>query len=585
LSDSPRAPLQSSGSVAGVSPDAPPAAPPAAAPPVDDQDGAAPGDSPGAPRFRRRPLQIPLLFLSVFIIATCGLGYELIAGTVASYLLGDSVTQFSTAIGLYLFALGIGAYLSRFFDREEDLTARFIDIELAVALLGGFAASILMLTFAHAAWFRPVLYSVIVATGTLVGLEVPLLLRILRHRMEFKELVARVLTVDYVGSLAASLMFPLLLVPRLGLVRTSLLFGLLNAAVGLWSTFLLRQSLRRVVALRLRCIVVLLALLAGFAFADHITSLAEDGLYADDVILSRNSPYQRIVITRGKASFQLFLNGNLQFSSADEYRYHEALVHPAMAQASRSLGHVPRRALILGGGDGLAARELLRYEGIEEITMVDLDPVMTDLASKFPLLKEQNGGALSSPKLHLHNADAMQWLEEHARARDPRRWDVAIVDFPDPSSFAVGKLYTTHFYRLLRAALAPRAVAVVQSTSPLFARRSFWCIVRTLEAGGFRAHPYHAFVPSFGEWGYVLALPRPTGVSTEEAEPRLDPLPTVLPPGLRYVDASMLTALFVLSPDMQRPQSEPGEEGELLPNRLNNQILVSYYEREWKRWN
>ncbi len=590
MSESPRAPSDPSLSSAG--PDtAAAAAVPAEGRPValsaEDQSDAelGPPSPAGAARFRRRPLQIPLLFLSVFIIATCGLGYELIAGTVASYLLGDSVTQFSTAIGLYMFALGIGAYLSRFFDREEELTTRFIDIELAVALLGGFAAAILMLTFAHAAWFRPVLYSIIVATGTLVGLEVPLLLRILKNRMEFKELVARVLTVDYIGSLAASLLFPLLLVPRLGLVRTSLLFGLLNAAVGLWSTFLLRQSLRRVVALRLRCVVVLLALLAGFAFADHITSLAEDGLYADDVILSRNSPYQRIVITRGKASFQLFLNGNLQFSSADEYRYHEALVHPVMAQASRSLGHVPRRALILGGGDGLAARELLRYEAIDEITMVDLDPVMTDLASKFPLLKEQNGGSLTSPKLHLHNADAMQWLEAHARSRDPRRWDVAIVDFPDPSSFAVGKLYTTHFYHLLRAALMPAGAAVVQSTSPLFARRSFWCIVRTLEAGGFAAHPYHAFVPSFGEWGYVLALPQPTGISTGEAKPVFDPLPTVLPPGLRYVDAAVLPALFVLSPDMQRPLSEPGEEQELLPNRLNNQILVAYYEREWKRWN
>lgn len=538
---------------------------------------------------------MPLLFLSVFIIATCGLGYELIAGTVASYLLGDSVTQFSTAIGLYLFALGIGAYLSRFFDREDELTTHFIDIELAVALLGGFAAAILMLTFAHAAWFRPVLYSVIVATGTLVGLEVPLLLRILKNRMEFKELVARVLTVDYVGSLAASLLFPLLLVPRLGLVRTSLLFGLLNAAVGLWSTFLLRESLRRVVALRLRCFVVLGALLAGFAFADHITSLAEDGLYADDVILSKSSPYQRIVITRGKSSFQLFLNGNLQFSSADEYRYHEALVHPAMVQAQRQQGRAPRQILILGGGDGLAARELLRYGSVDEITMIDLDPVMTDLARKFPLLKEQNAGSLSSGKVHVHNADAMQWLEEHVRRRDPRRWDVVIIDFPDPSSFAVGKLYTTHFYRLLRSALAPGGTAVVQSTSPLFARRSFWCIVRTLEEGGFFAYPYHAFVPSFGEWGYVLAVPRPNAPGSRQLEtPALDFPSAVLPTGLRYVDDNMLRALFVLSPDMRRPGlasadisegSEGSDTSDLQPNRLNNQILVSYYEREWKRWN
>lgn len=538
---------------------------------------------------RRRQLQIPLLFLSVFIIATCGLGYELIAGTVASYLLGDSVTQFSTAIGLYLFALGIGAYLSRFFDREDELTTRFIDIELAVALLGGFAAAILMLTFAHATWFRPVLYSVIIVTGTLVGLEVPLLLRILRNRMEFKELVARVLTVDYVGSLAASLLFPLLLVPRLGLVRTSLLFGLLNAAVGLWSTFLLRDSLRRVLALRLRCVLVLAALLAGFAFADHITSLAEDGLYADDVILSRNSPYQRIVLTRGKSSFQLFLNGNLQFSSADEYRYHEALVHPAVLKAQAQQGRAPQKVLILGGGDGLAARELLRYDSIDEITMIDLDPVMTELARTFPLLKEQNNASLSSPKVRVHNADAMQWLEDHARRRDPRRWDVAIIDFPDPSSFAVGKLYTTHFYRLLRGALADGGTAVVQSTSPLFARRSFWCIVRTMEEGGFFAYPYHAFVPSFGEWGYVLAVPRPLEKTyARKQPPTLDYPVQAMPPGLRYIDDSMLRALFVLSPDMRRPggeSSDSGDEPDLQPNRLNNQILVSYYEREWKRWN
>jgi spermidine synthase len=517
--------------------------------------------------------------LSVFVIATCGLGYELIAGTVASYLLGDSVTQFSTAIGLYLSALGLGAYLSRYIDREEDLCTRFIDIELAVALLGGYAAAILMLTFANAGpggsggWFRPVLYLTILAIGTLVGLEVPLLLRILKNRMEFKELVARVLTVDYVGSLAASLLFPLLLVPRLGLIRTSLLFGLLNGVVALFSTFLLRDGLVRVSGLRLRCAVVITLLAGGFIFGDHLTALTEEGMYADDVILSRSSPYQRIVLTRGRASFQLFLNGNLQFSSADEYRYHEALVHPAVTAAQRALGRPPQRALVLGGGDGLAARELLRYPSLQQIVLVDLDKAMTDLARKFPLLVDQNSGSLSSARLKLVNDDAMHWLSEATRLPSQPPFDVAIVDFPDPSSFSVGKLYTTHLYRLLRSVLDPQGVAVVQSTSPLFARRSYWCVVRTLEAAGFAPLPYHAFVPSFGEWGFVLAQPRS---SEKPALPQPDG--AALPSGLRYLDPATLQSLFVLSPDMSAPS-------DVQPNRLNNQVLVAYYEHEWKRWN
>jgi spermidine synthase len=516
-------------------------------------------------------VQIPLLFLTVFVIATCGLGYELIAGTVASYLLGDSVTQFSTAIGLYLFALGIGAYLSRYL--ETKLCEHFVDIELAVALLGGYAAAILMVTFAHAAWFRPILYGTILATGTLVGLEVPLLLRILKSRMEFKELVAKVLTVDYVGSLAASLLFPLLLVPRLGLMRTSLAFGLANALVALWSTFLLREGIPRPAGLRFRCGVVLLLLTGGFVFGDRLTSLAEDGLYSDEVIAAKTSPYQRIVVTKGRGSFQLFLNGNLQFSSADEYRYHEALVHPAALAATSSLGRPPRRVLVLGGGDGLAARELLRYPSVEQIVLVDLDRVMTELAATLPLLKEQNGGSLRSPKVTVINDDAMHWLDQ-VPSSEP--FDLAIVDFPDPSSFAVGKLYTTHLYKRLRSRLADHGAVAVQSTSPLFARRSYWCIMQTLAAAGFRVHPYHAFVPSFGEWGYALALPALRGsMQTENQAPVF--AAEALPEGLRYVGASSLASLFVLSPDMGP-----------LPvaiNRLNNQALVAYYEQEWRRWN
>ena len=241
------------------------------------------------------------LFLSVFLIAACGLIYELIAGTLASYLLGDTVFQFSTIIGCYLFAMGIGSYLSRFLHR--GLVARFVSIELMVGLVGGFSSSLLFLAFAYTEAFRLVLYIVVILVGTLVGLEIPLLMRILKERFQFRELVSQVLTFDYLGALGASLLFPIFLVPKLGLVRSALVFGFLNAGVALWSTYLFREQLGPSYGLRAGCLAVLALLGAGTIFADRISSAADNNLYADEVIFSRNTRYQRIVLTRWKTIY------------------------------------------------------------------------------------------------------------------------------------------------------------------------------------------------------------------------------------------------------------------------------------------
>jgi spermidine synthase len=495
----------------------------------------------------------PLLFLNVLIIATCGLVYELLAGTLASYVLGDSVTQFSLIIGIYLFALGVGAWLSRFLG--ANLARAFIEVELGVAILGGLSAPLLFLSFARLSYFHVVLYGVVSAIGILVGLELPLLMRILKDHLDFKELVSRVLAFDYIGALVASLLFPIFLVPRLGLVRTSLLFGMLNALVGLWGTWLLQPLLvRRLAGLRARAAFVLLLLAIGIIKADALTSLAEDNLFADEIVYTKTTPYQRIVVTRGRAGFQLFLNGHLQFSSADEYRYHEALVHPALAIAG-----TPRRVLILGGGDGLAVREVLKHPSVELVTLVDLDPDMTRLAQRFPLLAELNQHAFDDPRVQVVNEDAMIWLEGSGPP-----YDAAIVDFPDPNSFALGKLYTTRFYRLLQQRLTPDAGVDIQCTSPLFARTSYWCIVRTLEAAGFAVRPYHVAVPSFGVWGFALARRTPF-------EPPAHP-----PAGLRFLNDSAMAALFVLPADLGPVPVEI--------NRLDNQVLVRYYDSEWRHW-
>lgn len=491
-----------------------------------------------------------VLFISVFLIAACGLIYELIAGTLASYLLGDSVFQFSTIIGAYLFAMGAGSWMSKFLTR--GLVARFVEIELLVGVVGGFSSSLLFLAFAYTQAFRLVLYLIVVAVGVLVGLEIPLLMRILKGRFQFRDLISHVLTFDYLGALGASLLFPILLVPKVGLVRSALVFGILNAVVALWSTYLFRDQLARSRILRAGCVAVLGALVGGTAFADRISRAADNNLYADEVIFSRNTRHQRIVLTKWKDDLRLFLNSHLQFSSRDEYRYHEALVHPGLAALPGA-----RRALVLGGGDGLAVRELLKYPNLESITLVDLDPEMTNLFSTHPVLSGLNGHSLTQKKVHVINADAFPWLDENSGY-----YDFVVVDFPDPTNYSLGKLYTTPFYRLLAKHLSTAGLFVVQSTSPLFARRSYWCIVQTLRDAGLRTYPYHVYVPSFGEWGFVIA-----GLTPYEP-------PSQVPLGLRFLAARNIPELFVFPNDMVAVPVES--------NHLNDQVLVRYYEREWR---
>ena len=501
-----------------------------------------------------------LLYLNVLVIATCGLVYELLAGTLASYLLGDSVTQFSLVIGLYLSAMGAGAWLSRFV--IDRLLARcFIEVELGVALLGGFSAPLLFLAFSRVEVFGVVLYGMVFAIGLLVGLELPLLMRILKEHLDFEDLVSRVLTFDYAGALFASLLFPLLLVPRLGLVRTSLLCGLLNAAVGLWGTTLLRPLLsqRGLGGLRGRACLVIGLLCAALIKADSLTTLAEEGVLGHPILHAETTPYQRLVLTKGERGFQLHLNGHLQFNSVDEYRYHEALVHPVLSSVTS-----PRRVLVLGGGDGLAVREILRYRSVESVTLVDLDPGMTTLADRFPPLDKLSRSSLKDPRVTIVNKDAFVWI---GRDTDSR-FDAVIIDFPDPGTFAIGKLYTTRFYRLLRERLQPEALVSIQCTSPLVAPQSYWCIVGTLEAAGFHVRPYHAAVPSFGEWGYVLAAIGPV-------PERLTLSPDV-EGQLRFLTNDILNSLFELPPDLKRIDADI--------NQLNSQALVRYYDQEWGSW-
>ena len=216
----------------------------------------------------------------------------------------------------------------------------------------------------------------------------------------------------------------------------------------------------------------------------------------------------------------------------------------------------PKKVAVLGGGDGMAVREILKYPSVESVTLVELDPNMTKLFTGHETLAALNGHSLFSPKVKVVNTDAFKWLQE---AHDV--FDVIVVDFPDPTNFAIGKLYTNSFYALLDRRLAASGYAVIQTTSPLVARKSFWTVAQTIESVGLVATPYHAHVPSFGEWGYIIASHRPWR------------RPDTLPAGLRFLTVDTLPLLFDFPKDMARVPAEV--------NRLSNQVLVTTYEQEW----
>ncbi len=508
----------------------------------------------------RTPFAPQIILLgSIFTVAACGLVYELVAAAVSSYLMGDAVTQFSLVIGTFLCAMGVGSYIAKFITRR--LIETFVELEIWIGLLGG-ASSILMFAinaFAESL-FTLFFYSLCTAIGILVGLEIPLLVRILKSSGGFSEAISNVLAIDYIGALAGSLLFPLVALPFLGLSRTSVVFGLLNLGVAAAGTTLLSGAK---FAVRLRLGIAFMVLISLFLTSGRLVGFLEDLLYQDSIVYCRTTTYQRIVITRWQNDIRLFLNGHIQFSSIDEERYHEALVIPAMEAAARK-----RQVLILGGGDGLAAREVLSYPSVENIVLVDLDPVMTELARTRPELLALNRNALNDAKVEIVNADAMAFLSE-----DQRFFDIILIDLPDPNTPALAKLYSRSFYAMVNRRLTAGGVMVTQATSPFFATDAFWCIHDTINenagnevANPLIAVPYHVHVPSFGEWGFVLA-----------ARHRIDPKDLQISRPAEFLNNEVMQAIFAFGSDIAPRPVEI--------NRLDDPVLHRYYEQGWQRYN
>ena len=519
-----------------------------------------PSQLPGtAPDDRRRRVA---LLCSVFVVAACGLVYELVAASVSSYLLGDAVTQFSLVIGVFLSAMGLGAYLAQYV--KKQVLRRFVEIEIWIGLIGGLSSLMMFAVNAFAPWFfQPFFYACCITLGAMVGVEIPLLVRLIKEGRTLTSAVSQTLALDYTGALVGSLCFPLLVLPLLGLSRASVVFGLLNLATAAVGVSLLSAGRRSLQIMLTFSVIVLLGALAA---SQPLVGFFERQLYDDEIIYAETTPYQRAVVTRFRDDVRLYLNGHVQFSSVDEARYHESLVIPAMRRAG-----APQSVLILGGGDGMAAREALKYDSVETLTLVDLDPAITDLGLERPEIVALNQRSLHDERVTIHNEDAMRFLEDTDDS-----WDVILIDLPDPNTDSMSKLYSTAFYRLALRRLSAHGVLSTQATSPFFAKDAFWCIVRTMEEAGspsveglpgIQVTPYHAHVPSFGEWGFVLAARGSRG-PTDDEPMRVE---------TRYLTPEVIESLFVFGRDLARPEESP-------INRLEDPVLYTLYRRGWQHY-
>ncbi len=433
-----------------------------------------------------------ILKISLFATGCAGIVAEFVLSTLATYLIGNAIFQWTMVMSLMLFAMGLGSRLSSFF--RGRLLDSFILVEFSLSILCAVSAVFAYTIAAYTSYTTLVIYVQAFVIGGLIGLEIPLVTRLNEAYEELRTNIAGVMEKDYYGALFGGLVFAFLGLPYLGLTYTPIILGTVNfgvASVLLWKFFSLLE--RRVLLASCFC-ATLIGLTSLAAFSKPVIRFGEQKKYKDKIVYEEQTRYQKIVMTQWKQYYWLFINSQEQFSTYDEERYHEPLVHPAM-KAARDASDV----LILGGGDGLAAREVLKHDGVASVTLVDLDPAMTDLARSHPILTRINEGSLNSPKVEVWNEDAAKYMENNAKL-----YDVVIVDLPDPDTIDLMHVYSEKFYGMIRRSLAEGGVMVTQATSPFFTRDAFLCILKTMEKAGFSVVPYHNQIPTMGEWGWVL---------------------------------------------------------------------------------
>ena len=534
-------------------------------------------------------------------MGVAGMLYEYALSALGNNLMGSSHEQIFVIIGLMMFAMGVGAAVQRRIG--QPLIDRFLWIEIGLGVLGGLSGLVAFTAYGYMSSYPVVLYGLALAIGLLVGFEVPLLIRINEsYAGALRANLGEILSMDYIGSLLGALLFAYVLLARLPLAEIAIAAGVVSVVIALAGVVYFWPLVKRPKTIAAFGAASLVVLTIAWVNAGPWVSYVEQRSYEDPIVHRETSVYQHVVMTRRDDRVRLYINGNLQFSSRDEVIYHDLLVHPAM-HAVRS----PRRVLILGGGDGLGLREVLKYPGVERVTLVDIDPAITGLAAEHPTMVELNRGAFRDARVRVVDAGSLSageafrverpsslsaqlWSDRvvegpevrvahidadlFLREVDPSEpYDVVICDFPDARSVALAKLYSVEFYRRVERVLAPGGMVVVQSSSPWHASRVFRCIGTTLAEAGFEVAPFHQNVPSFGHWGWHMAW------RAGEIEPparRLASLDT-LRVETGYATPAVLAAAFEFGEGLV------DRTGEIRANTKMRPVILEYERRSWTR--
>ncbi|MEM1135924.1 MAG: polyamine aminopropyltransferase [Bacteroidota bacterium] len=446
-----------------------------------------------------------VLKAALFATGLSGIVAEYILSTLATYFLGNSVFQWTMILSMMLFSMGLGSRISKFMD--EYLLEKFVLIEFALSILVSLSALLAYVVSIYASFNDKlyiysfeldgiVIYMMSILIGLLIGMEIPLVTRLNESYESLRINISNVMEKDYYGSLLGGVFFAFIGLPILGLTYTPFILGGVNflVAIGLFFRFKELIDKRYLFSIYTGGALVLAIIVSGFLFADSIINYGEQKRYKDKVVYQDQSKYQKIVVTQWKNYHWLYLNGNQQLSTFDEWLYHEPMVHPAMKLVPGA-----KNILILGGGDGCVAREVLKYPSVESIKLVDLDEKVTELGSKHPVFTTLNDNALNHEKVTVQNGDAYTYLQKTMDF-----YDAIIVDFPDPKTIEIGRLFSLEFYKLCYQHLRPSGVIIVQSGSPYYASKAFYCIEKTIKAAGFNTIPLHNQVLTLGEWGWVL---------------------------------------------------------------------------------
>lgn len=508
------------------------------------------------------------LKLSLFATGLSGIVAEYILSTLATYFLGNSTLQWTMILSFMLFTMGLGSRISKFLNK--NLLEKFILIEFLLSILVSFCA---ILTYSMASYMSTndfalldhvdhtgiLIYFLAMLVGLLIGMEIPLVIRLNESYEDLRLNISGALENDYYGSLLGGAFFAFVGLPYLGLVYTPFVLGAINFLVAVFLYLRLRNLVvrRMRVPIQLALFFVFLLVSGGALLAERIIAYGEQKRYKDRIVYQKQSKHQKIVLTKWKNHHWLYLNGNQQLSTFDEWLYHEPLVIPAM-----SLSANPAEVLILGGGDGCAAREVLKFEAVKKIQLVDLDPAITDLGKTHPVFKSMNNNALNHPKVSVLNTDAYTFM-----ANTDTFWDVMIVDFPDPRNIEIGRLFSFEFFKMCHRHLRPGGLIVVQAGSPYYATKAFYCIEKTLAAAGFNVLPLHNQVLTMGEWGWVLGS---KNISGAQMKAQLQKHSPKVPTKWLNQDAMRLITLF------GAPLIDL-DSGKIEVNSVHNPVLPTYY--------